>query len=115
MKTHLNKSALKPNSRFAYKLNGEVLCMGLASNRCITSDVFNKHIVVFNAAFERSIQVRPFMSVIIRRIDYDRERKSVTRFAFERLAIHAAIDFVTVENNDAGKCCFAEPLISKSV
>ena len=56
--------------------------MDLASNRRVTSDVFNKHIVVFNTAFERSIQVRPFMSVIIRRFDYDWELKSVTRFAF---------------------------------
>ena len=88
--------------------------MGLASNRRITSDIFDKHIVVFNTTFERSIQVRPFMSVIIRRIDYDWEPKPVTRFAFEHLAIHAAIDLVTVENNDARKCCFAKPLISKS-
>ena len=83
VKTHLSKSALKnSHSRFAYKLNRGLLSMDLASNRRITSDVFNKHIVVFNTAFERSIQVRPFMSVIIRRFDYDWELKSVTRFAF---------------------------------
>lgn len=70
MKTHLTKSALS-YIRYACKINGEVPCIGLASNCCTTFDVFNRHFVVFNMAFERSVQVRQFIEVIFRVIDYD--------------------------------------------